>query len=441
MRARAVNILFLSHYFPPESNAPAARTYEHCVRWAREGHDVTVVTCVPNCPTGVVFSGYRNRWNPQVEMVDGVRVVRVWSYVAPNAGTFRRIVNYLSYMVTAILASLRVRRPDVVIATSPQFFCGWAGVWVSRLRKVPFLLEIRDIWPESISTVGAIQNRTVLGMLEWLERRMYLAADHIVTVGCGYRDRVLERADVGHKTSVVTNGVDLRQFVPQPPDRAFLEEQKLAGKFVCSYVGTIGMAHGLEVVIDAARLLRDRGRDDIRFCLVGDGSQRGSLEQRGREQGVADMLVFTGRQPKERMPAILASSDVCLVHLRGCELFGSVIPSKIFETMAMERPMIMGVRGEARDIVASAHAGLDMEPDSAVQLADRVTQLADDRVLLHELGVCARSFVEEHYNRDLLAASMLAIAERTAGWVGAPTPAREMDLLSARGSHWEVASK
>jgi glycosyltransferase involved in cell wall biosynthesis len=334
-----------------------------------------------------------------------------------------------------------VRRPDVVIATSPQFFCGWAGVWVSRLRKVPFVLEIRDIWPESISTVGAIRNRPILRMLERLERRMYLAADHIVTVGSGYRDRVLERADVGDRTSVVTNGVDLRQFVPRPPDKEFLREQGLAGKFVCSYVGTIGMAHGLDVVVEAARLLRARGRDDIRFCLVGEGSQRAELERQAREAGVSDMVVFTGRQPKERMSAILASSDVCLVHLRGCELFGSVIPSKIFETMAMERPMIMGVRGEARDIVAAAHAGLEMEPDSAVDLADRVMQLTDDRMLLHELGVSARSYVDEHYNRDVLAARMLEIAERTAGWVGAPTPVHEMDLLSPRSAHWEVASK
>lgn len=436
-----MNILFLTHYYPPESNAPAARTHEHCVRWARAGHDVTVVTCSPNCPTGVVYDGYENRLRPQVEVRDGVRIVRVWTYVAPNAGTVRRIANYLSYMVSAILASLRTPRPDVVIATSPQFFCGWAGVWASRLRRAPFVLEIRDIWPESIGTVGAIRNRTVLRMLEWLEKRMYLAADHIVTVGDGYRERVLERADVGERTSVVTNGVDLRQFVPQGPDREFLKQHNLEGRFVCSYVGTIGMAHGLEVVIDAAQLLKSQGRDDVRFCLVGDGSQRAALEERARVGGVSEMIVFAGRQPKQRMPGILASSDVCLVHLRGCELFGTVIPSKIFETMAMQRPMIMGVRGEARDIVAAAGAGLNMQPDSATELADRVTRLADDRPLLHELGQSARSYVERHYNRDDLAARMLAIAEQAAGYTGVPTPVTEMDLQPARGSNFEVASK
>ena len=411
------------------------------MRWARAGHDVTVVTCAPNCPTGVVYEGYQNRFRPQTEIRDGVRIVRVWTYVAPNAGTVRRIANYLSYMVSAILASLRLQRPDVVISTSPQFFCGWAGVWAARLRRAPLVLEIRDIWPESIGTVGAIRNQTILRCLEWLEKRMYLAADHIVTVGDGYRERVMQRADVGDRTSVVTNGVDLRQFIPQERHAGFLRRHGLEGKFVCSYVGTIGMAHGLEVVVDAAQLLKDKGRDDVRFCLVGDGSQREALEERARLGGVSDMVVFTGRQPKKRMPAILASSDVCLVHLRGCELFGTVIPSKIFETMAMQRPMIMGVRGQAREIVAAAGAGLEMQPDSAVELADCVTRLADDRSLLEQLGASARAFVELNYNRDDLAARMLEIAERTAGFSGFPTPVTEMDLQPGRHSTFEVASK
>ncbi len=420
-----MKLLFLTHYFPPESNAPASRTYEHCVRWAREGHDVTVLTCIPNCPAGVVFDGYRNRILRQVEVVDGVRVVRIWTWLAPNAGTVRRIANYLSYLVSAIVAAVRLPRPDVVVATSPQFFCGWAGVWVSRLKRAPLVLEVRDIWPESIGTVGAIRNRFILRLLEWLERRMYRAADHIVAVGEGYKARILERADIPDRISVVTNGVDLEQFVPQPPDEQFLREYGLGGKFVCSYIGTIGMAHGLEVTIEAARLLKTRGRNDVRFCLVGDGAQRRPLQDMAQRAGVEDVVVFTGRQPKEQMPAILASSDVCLIHLRGCELFGSVIPSKIFETMAMGRPIIMGVAGEARQIVQAAQAGLDMEPDSAESLVACVLRLADDRDVRARLGASARSYVEQHYNRDDLARRMLHAVMRTAG-VGAvafPEPA------------------
>jgi glycosyltransferase involved in cell wall biosynthesis len=417
-----MKLLFLTHYYPPESNAPASRTYEHCVRWAREGHDVTVVTCVPNCPAGVVFDGYRNRIRRQVEVVDGVRVVRVWTWVAPNAGTVRRIANYVSYMISAIVAAVRLPRPDVVVATSPQFFCGWAGVWVSRLKRAPLVLEVRDIWPESIGTVGAIRNRFILRFLEWLERRLYRSADHIVAVGEGYKARILERVDIPDLISVVTNGVDVEQFVPQPPDEQFLRENGLDGKFICSYIGTIGMAHGLEVTIEAARILKSRGRDDVRFCLVGDGAQRQQLQDMAQRAGVEDVIVFTGRQPKDRMPAILASSDACLIHLRACELFGSVIPSKIFETMAMGRPIIMGVRGEARQIVAAAQAGLDMEPESAESLVACVLRLADGVDLRARLGISARSFVEQYYNRDDLARRMLHAVMRAAG-TGAVAPA------------------
>lgn len=409
-----MRILFLSHYFPPEVNAPATRTYEHCVRWARAGHDVTVVTCAPNCPDGVVFDGYQNRFRPQTEIIDGVRVVRVWTYLAPNAGT-RRILNYVSYMFSALLVSLRLPRPDILIATSPQFFCGWAGVFASWLMRVPFVLEIRDIWPESIEAVGALKNKPLLKLLEWLERRMYLAADQIVAVGNGYRQRILEKVEIPDRISVVTNGVDLERFIPGAPDPRFLHMWDLEGKFVCSYIGTIGMAHGLNVVVEAARILRDKGRTDIAFCLVGDGAVRQQLEEAVAASGLKEWVVFTRMLPKDDMPRVLASSNACLIHLKKCELFGTVIPSKLFETMAMGRPMIMGVEGEARDIVNWANAGLDMEPGSPESLVECVESLADQPGLAIELGRSARAMVAEHFSRDALAEKLLHILHKTAG--------------------------
>jgi len=385
------------------------------MRWTRAGHDVTVVTCVPNCPDGVVFDGYRNRFRPQVEQVDGVRVVRVWTLVAPNAGTLRRIANYVSYMLSAVLASLWLPRPDVIVATSPQFFCGWAGVLAAKFRRRPLVLEIRDIWPESIEAVGAMRNRRLLRLLEWMERRMYRAADQIVAVGNGYRDNILGKIEPRRPIEVITNGVDLSLFAPRDPDREFLREWNLEGKFVCSYIGTIGMAHGLQVVVEAARILKEEKRDDIRFVLVGDGADRKRLEEEARRLGVDDMVVFTGRQPKQRMPGILASSDACLIHLRGCELFGTVIPSKIFETMAMGRPIIMGVQGEACDMVLDADAGLEMEPDSVESLVQCVEKLADDPASAFAHGTAARAYVAEHFNRDRLADRMRRVLEAVGG--------------------------
>jgi colanic acid biosynthesis glycosyl transferase WcaI len=243
-----MHILFLSHYFPPEVNAPATRTFEHARRWVERGHQVTVITCAPNCPTGVVFDGYRNSWRSE-ETVDGIRVIRVWSYLSANKGFLKRSLNFLSYMATAVWCALWLKHVDLVVATSPQFFCGWAGVWCHWLRGWPFVLEIRDLWPESIVTVGAMQRSRLMAVLEWLERRMYAAADHIVTVGNGYREQLLARNVPAEKISVIPNGVDVRRFQPRRPSAELRRRWNGNNKFVCGYIGTVGMAHGLEVVL------------------------------------------------------------------------------------------------------------------------------------------------------------------------------------------------
>lgn len=412
-----MHIQFFSHYFPPEVNAPASRTYEHCVRWDREGHDIKVITCQPNCPTGVVFFGYQNQLLPERDSVDGIRVIRVWTHLAANAGMTRRTLNYLSYMVSALFAGLFGKKPDVIIATSPQFFCGWAGVLVGLIRRVPVVLEVRDVWPASIEAVGAMRSRPLLRFLVMLEQMMYRMATHIVTVGEGYREHIIHRMGGRHgtKVTVITNGVDLSKYRPDDPDEEFLKEHDLDGKFVCSYVGTIGMAHGLDVVLRAAEILKAKGRDDIRFCLVGEGARRERLETMANHLGVSQWVKFLGLLPKTDIPKVLASSDAMLVHLRTCELFETVIPSKIFEIMAMERPIVMGVAGEAYEIVDEAHAGLPMKPDNEADLVRIVELLADNPEIAAELSESGRKYVATHYNRDALAQDYLALLKEVAG--------------------------
>jgi glycosyltransferase involved in cell wall biosynthesis len=413
-----MRIAFYTHYFPPEVNAPAARTFDNCRRWSQQGHEVTVLTCAPNMPRGVVYEGYRNR-PLQRERIDGIDVLRVWTFIAANEGHALRILNYLSYLASAVLVSLCCTpRPDVVIATSPQFFCGWAGLVASRLRRRPFLLEIRDLWPESIVAVGAMRPGRVLRWLEWLERRMYGAADHIVTVGEGYRRRLLEKGVSADKISVVMNGVDRRLFAPRPPDLALKRELGLDQRFVCSYLGTIGMACGLEIVLRAAELFRARGRDDLAFLLVGDGAMRERLQAEARSRGLHN-VVFAGRQDKQRMPAFLSISDACLVHLRRTELFRTVLPSKIFEAAGMARPIILGVEGDAADVVRSAGAGLCIEPENEHELAAAMERLAADPELGARLGRSGHDHVVRHFDRDRLAAAYLdivaAVSRRGAG--------------------------
>ncbi len=407
-----MRIVFLTHYFPPEGNAPASRTYDHCVRWVRAGHEVTVITCAPNVPNGIVYEGYQNRLWPQRETIDGIDVIRTWTYVAPNAGAAKRILNFVSYMVSAIVTFVFFcRRPKVIIATSPQFFCGWAGVVCSWLKWSKFILEIRDIWPESIVTVGAMKQGFAVRVLEVMEKWMYRRANHIVAVGEGYKQNILSKANVGNRISVITNGVDPDQYQPQPKSDSFLDRYGLSGKFVCSYVGTIGMAHGLTVVVRAAERLKERQRTDIAFCLVGDGAQRAVLEQTVQEKGLTEYVKFAGRLPKDKMPEVLASSDCVLVHLKKTDLFETVIPSKIFEAMAMERPLIMGVRGESAEIVARSGSGIDMEPDNENDLVNAVVRLKDDDVYYRSLCQQGRDFVTREYTRDVLAQRFLDIIE------------------------------
>lgn len=407
-----MRILFFSHYFPPEGNAPASRTYENCRRWVAEGHDVTVITCAPNCPEGVVYEGYRNKLIHR-ETVEGIDVRRVWTYIAANEGTVRRIANYVSYMVSAVAHSCLVRRPDVVVATSPQFFCGWAGVLFKRLRRTPFVLEIRDIWPESIVAVGAMNNRRLVSILERLEARMYKSADHIVTVGEGYKRRLVAKGVPEARLDVIMNGVSRDLFTPREPDEDLKRRLGLAGKFVCSYTGTIGMACGLEVVLEAAELLKSRNFHDMAFLLVGDGASRRTLEARARERGL-DNVVFTGRQPKEMMPDLLAISDVCFVHLRKTELFTTVMPSKIFEAAGMAKPIVNGVQGFAAEFIDTSGAGINIEPENAERLVDALMVLRGDPERRRRLGRAGRDYVLTHFDRDHLAAEYLRILERVA---------------------------
>jgi glycosyltransferase involved in cell wall biosynthesis len=441
------SILFFSHYFPPEGNAPASRVHALCRHWVRTQQAVRVVTCAPNVPDGVVYDGYRNALQHSEE-IDGISTLRVWTYLAANKGTTKRILNYLSYMVSASLAGLLVRRPDVVIATSPQFFCGWAGVIVSRLRRVPFILEIRDIWPESIVTVGAMRSARLVRTLEWLERRMYAAATHIVTVGEGYRERFCEKGVPAEKITVISNGVD-EAFQPRPADPALRERWGLGDRFVCAYIGTVGMASGLDVVLRAGRVLAERGRDDIHFLIVGDGAVREKLEAEAERLGVRN-VTFTGRLNREQIPLLLATIDACLVHLKKRDLFTTVMPSKIFEAAAMAKPIVLGVGGHAADLVQRAGCGICIEPENETELVGALQRMADDRALTASLGEAGREYIVHRFDRGALAADYLELIRRVCGQRGdeadrpidaaadgsgsaAPRP-RELTLAAARRS-------
>ena len=404
-----MKILFLTHYYLPEGNAPASRVSALAKRWVEDGHEVTIVTSAPNVPDGKVYKGYENAWTSE-ELMEGVRVIRIWTYIAPNKGTVKRIINYVSYMFSAVIHCFLMKKPDVMIATSPQFFCGWAGVLMHWFRGFSFVLEIRDIWPESMSAVNAGLPVWLLKLTGLMEKVMYRSAQHIVTVGDGYVERLIERGVPENKISVVMNGVDRTLFYPRPVNHDLLKKYGIDGKFICSYIGTIGMACGLKTALDAAEILREQGNDHIRILLVGDGAMKQELEADAERRGLTN-IIFTGRRPKEEIPEWIASSDVNLIHLKKSKLFTSVMPSKIFESAGCGRPVLMGVDGFSRKLVMEAGMGIEIEPENPESMVNGLLKFITEPDLGKRLGENALTHIVPNYNRDSQAKKYISILE------------------------------
>lgn len=404
-----MHILFLSDNFPPEVNAPASRTYEHCREWVKSGATVTVITCAPNFPQGKVFDGFKNKlW--QSELMDGIRVIRVWSFITANEGFLRRILDYISFMVSSTIASLFVRKVDVIVGTSPQFFTVCAAWVVSAFKRVPWVFELRDLWPESIKAVGAMDNSFAIRMLEKLELFLYHQATCIVTVTNTFKSILIQRGVDGKKIQVTTNGVDLERFIPQAKDEGLIHALGLKNKFVVGYIGTHGMAHGLETLLDAAKLIQDGScEDDMRFLFLGNGAKKSDLITYAKDKKILN-VIFLDSISKDEVAKYWSLLDVSIIHLRKTELFNSVIPSKLFECMGMGIPVLHGVPGESAQIVITEQVGEIFESENPTQLAQLLLGLKNnaDRIYNYKKnGINAARL----YDRTHLAKKMLSILD------------------------------
>lgn len=396
-----MKILFLTDNFYPEVNAPASRTYEHAREWVKAGHEVTVITCVPNFPKGKVFDGYKNKlW--QKEAIDGIEVIRVWSYIAANKGFVRRTLDFISFSVTSFLAGLFVKA-DVIVATSPQFFTALSGRTLSFWKRVPWIMEVRDLWPESIKTVGAMKDNLFIRYFEWEEMRCYRSAKTIVVVTDSFKRTLTARGIDEAKIKVVKNGVDKEMFKPVPKDEALIGELGLEGKKIIGYIGTHGMAHKLDFILDCARNMQ--GRNDFHFLFIGAGAERESLLAKKEREGISNVTMLDS-VPKDQVVRYISILDLSLINLRKSELFKTVIPSKMFENAGMQIPIIMGVQGEAQEMLEEYGAGLCFEPENEEDFNAKLQQLLSDPDL-YERCRTGGAEMSRDYDRKALADKML----------------------------------
>jgi glycosyltransferase involved in cell wall biosynthesis len=395
-------ILFLTDNFPPEVNAPATRTYEHAREWVTKGFEVTVITCAPNFPHGKVYPGFKNKLISR-EVKDGIKVIRVWTYITANEGFIKRILDYISFAAMAFLVGLWVRT-DIIVATSPQFFTAVAGRWLSFFKLRPWIMEVRDLWPESISAVGAMNEGRIYKFLEWLELRLYKSAKKIIVVTDTFKSKISERGIDSSKIDVHKNGVILDLFEPRPKDNVLMETNpQLQGKKVFAYIGTHGMAHGLSFILNCLPKLKD-SLPQAHFLFIGEGAEKENLLKQADDLQLTN-VTFMPFVAKHEVVRYLSLMDVALVNLKKSDTFKTVIPSKIFEAAALQKPILLGLEGETKGIIESYNAGTCFEPENEKDFIAQCQTILDDENYREYQEGCQK--LAEAFDRKQIALQVL----------------------------------
>jgi glycosyltransferase involved in cell wall biosynthesis len=395
-----MRIIIVTHYFPPETGAPQARLSGLAAAWAADGDDVTVLTGMPNHPTGIVPPEYRGAIRRR-ERRDGYRVLRTWLYATPNEGVARKTIGHLSFMITSVLLGGRPSGPaDVVVVSSPTFFAIGAAWLLARLKRARLVVEVRDLWPAIFTELGVLTSRPVIRLLERLELAAYAAADIVIVVSDGFGANLTGRGVPTGKVHTIRNGVNPGRFNPAAPADAGLRARLGAGPGDCLvlYAGTHGISQGLTSVADAASRLTG---EPVRFAFVGEGADKSRLQARVSELGLRNVTLLPG-VPHDQVPALLAAADICLVPLRDVPLFSAFIPSKMFEYLAAGRAVVGAVAGEAAQILREAGAWV-VPPANSDALADAIRTLAADPQQRRAMGWQGRCYVEKYSDREILA--------------------------------------
>ena len=399
-----MRILFLTDNFPPEVNAPATRTFEHCQEWIKKGHQITVITCAPNFPHGKLYNGYKNKLY-QCELISEIKVIRVWSYMSSNSGFAKRVIDYLSFAFMSFFIGI-FQKHDIIIATSPQFFTTWSGWAISKIRRKPWIFELRDLWPESIKTVGVMKQGYIINLLEKIELGLYKSCNRVVAVTDAFKNNLIARGIENNKIEVVTNGSNMELFYPRKVDISLLKSLGLEGKFVVGYIGTHGMAHNLDFIIKAIEKISD---SDVHFLFIGDGAMKSKIVNTSKELQLKN-ISFLDSVSKDEVPRYLSIIDISLAPLKKDDNFKTVIPSKIFESSAMQIPILLGVQGQAQEILEKYGAGVCFEPDNEKDFIEKLSALKDISFYQKCQDGCVKLAAD--YDRKKLADKMLDIIDK-----------------------------
>jgi len=406
MESTQLRILFITDNFTPEVNAPATRTYEHCKEWIKNDDvEITVITCTPNFPHGRVYDGYKNKLY-QTEYIDGIKVIRVWSYITSNSGFIKRVLDYMSFGVMAFFVGL-FQKYDVIIATSPQFFTTWAAWGLSKIKRKPWIFELRDLWPESIKTVGAMKQGIVIDILEKIELGLYKSCDKVIAVTNAFKTNLINRGIDAQKIEVVTNGSNVELFQASEKDEKLLKELNLENKFIVGYIGTHGMAHSLDFIIKSVAKVDDAS---IHFLFIGDGAMKQTIVDIAKNLKLKN-VTFLDPISKEEVPKYLSICDVSLAPLKKEDNFKTVIPSKIFEASAMHKPTLLGVEGQAQEIIEKYNAGICFEPENESDFLEKLYVLKNNDKKYKEFQQGCKKLALA-FDRKVLADKMLEIIRR-----------------------------
>jgi glycosyltransferase involved in cell wall biosynthesis len=398
-----MKVLLIAENFYPESNAPGKRLFEHAKEWVKLGNEVTVLTGVPNAPRGKIFEGYKNKIY-QSEKIDGIKIVRVWTFIAKNEGFLLRTLDFISFMFSSFLFGLFIKKHDKIIVSSPQFLPVISGFIIAKIKNIPFILEIRDLWPESIVALGAIKkNNYIIKSLYAITKYIYRKSELIVVVTKTFKEYLVDMGIEKDKIIIVENGFNFDSTLkPSKSIKTIQEEYNITNNnFTVSYIGTIGMSHGIKIIVEAAQLIKD-----VNFLIIGEGAEKKSLQKIAKDKKINNIM-FIDNINWQEIVNINQVISANLIHLRNLELFKTVIPSKIFESMALKKPILAGLIGESLDIIKQSKSGLEIIPENPDSLVEKILQMKNNQSLYDKLASNGFNLVQERYNRKTLARKMI----------------------------------